>query len=325
MNPIVSVEATIYPEQSHSCSSAPQYAYAGYNYDYHDHASDQTLHVPLYAKKLNEVDLFQGRYSTSLNFSVAALKQAYPREWRNAMVTVKVCEDHNNDGKCSDETSQNTLSVTDVSFLADRVPNSMTLDVWNGRNLTLATDADLCEKQYSPVVLDLKGDGIQLSGPENGVQFDLNDSGQKVQTGWVAGNDDAFVVRDVNHNGRVDSGAELFGSATRLKNGQRAANGFEALKELDSNGDGFLDSRDKTWSDLRLWVDLNHNGKSEKGEILTLRSAKVNSLNLSYISMMEVDPFGNQTRQRSTFHEVVDGTTVSRLMIDVWFNTLVSQ
>ena len=43
-------------------------------------------------------------------------------------------------------------------------------------------------------------------------------------------------------DGRIDSGAELFGSATKLKNGARAANGFEAMKEIDSNDDGVLNS-----------------------------------------------------------------------------------
>ena len=77
---------------------------------------------------------------------------------------------------------------------------------------------------------------------------------------------------------------------------------------------------------MKLWVDLNHNGKSEKGEILSMKQGKVDSLNLSYIDLMEVDPFGNQTRQRSTFKSVMkNGELTARLMIDVWFNTLARQ
>ena len=67
--------------------------------------------------------------------------------------------------------------------------------------------------------------------------------------------------------------------------------------------------------------------QSEKGEILVLKQAGTESINLSYIEMMEVDPFGNQTRQRSTFRRVPKGSeeSVAHQVIDVWFNTLVSQ
>jgi len=39
-------------------------------------------------------------------------------------------------------------------------------------------------------------------------------------------------------NGSIDSGAELFGSATTLATGRFAKNGFEALAELDSDHNG---------------------------------------------------------------------------------------
>jgi hypothetical protein len=54
------------------------------------------------------------------------------------------------------------------------------------------------------------------------------------------------VVRDLNGNGTIDSGRELFGDNTILTRGARAgqvaANGFEALADLDSNADGKFNS-----------------------------------------------------------------------------------
>jgi hypothetical protein len=52
--------------------------------------------------------------------------------------------------------------------------------------------------------------------------------------GWV-GKDDGLLVFDKNNNGKIDDGSELFGNNTILSNGNKAANGFEALKDLDSN------------------------------------------------------------------------------------------
>ncbi len=49
-----------------------------------------------------------------------------------------------------------------------------------------------------------------------GVHFDHNGSGFKVKTGW-AGSEEGILVRDLNGNGQIDSGKELFGNATLLK------------------------------------------------------------------------------------------------------------
>ena len=320
-NPILSVEASL---PQNSCE-APKYASFGFTgYPQTKSSTPSVIKLLLKAYSLSMVNLFDGKYTAQLTeFSVQELRKKYPRHWRNALVNLAVCDDTNGNGKCSDELLKNQLSVNSAAFLADRIPYSMTLDVWNGRNLTKATDAEYCEKQYSPLVLDLKGDGIKLSSPR--VSFDLNDTGEKVTTGWTLGADDAFLVRDVNRNGRIDNGSELFGSATKLANGSRAANGFEALKELDKNHDGRVDSKDPSWKDLRLWLDKNANGLSEKGEILTMRAAQMESIDLQYIDLMEVDPFGNQTRQRSTFRRVSEGKSTALMVIDVWFNTLVSR
>jgi hypothetical protein len=42
---------------------------------------------------------------------------------------------------------------------------------------------------------------------------------------------------------KIDDGSELFGNNTILSNGNKAANGFEALKDLDSNNDGKIDNQ----------------------------------------------------------------------------------
>lgn len=95
----------------------------------------------------------------------------------------------------------------------------------------------------SPLVVDLDGDGAETTTMEDGIHFDHDNNGFAEKTSWV-GKDDGLLVRDINNNGKIDNGTELFGNNTVLSNGQKATNGFEALKDLDSNNDGVFNNQD---------------------------------------------------------------------------------
>ena len=66
-----------------------------------------------------------------------------------------------------------------------------------------------------------------------------------------------WIALDLDGDGAITSGAELFGSSTVLASGARARNGFAALAALDANGDGTVDARDPMFSRLVLWSDRN--------------------------------------------------------------------
>src|SRR5205807_105269 len=88
-----------------------------------------------------------------------------------------------------------------------------------------------------PLILDLNGDGVKTRNVTAGAFFDHDKNGLAQQTGWVSASD-GLLVRDCNGNGRIDDGTELFGDNTILKNGNKAPTGFQALADLDDNGDG---------------------------------------------------------------------------------------
>jgi len=132
--------------------------------------------------------------------------------------------------------------------------------------------------------------------------------------GWTAGADGLLAI-DLNHDGRIDDGTELFGTGTQLASGKRASNGYEAMAQYDSNGDGQLTAADAHFADLRVWVDANHDGKTDAGELKTLADLGIASLDLHGLAGTATD-HGNLLGLTSGY-TTTDGAT--HAMADVWF------
>ncbi|MEI6616243.1 MAG: calcium-binding protein, partial [Cyanobium sp. ELA507] len=172
------------------------------------------------------------------------------------------------------------------------------------------------EGTISPLVLDLDGNGvISRSINATPIHFDHDGNGFAERTGWV-GAGDGLLVRDLDGNGRITNGNELFGNATRLASGGLARNGFEALRSLDANGDGQVDSRDSAWQSLRVWVDRNADALTDGGELLTPEQVGVASLLLTYTEADLLDGQGNRHRQLGAY---LSSTGSRRDLTDVWF------
>jgi Ca2+-binding RTX toxin-like protein len=133
-----------------------------------------------------------------------------------------------------------------------------------------------------PLTLDLDGDGIETLAANGQVLFDHNADGVREGTGWV-GKDDGFLVIDKNANGQIDTGRELFGENYQKADGTFARDGFDALKDFDSNADGKIDNTDAQWSQLKIWKDANSNGSVEAGELLALDT--INSIGIKQINL----------------------------------------
>ena len=85
---------------------------------------------------------------------------------------------------------------------------------------------------YDPIALYLNNNGkIDTLSLENGVFFDHNGDEIAFKSSWV-NSSDGILVRDIDGDGKITSGAELFGNFTRLKNGELAKNGAEATGEI---------------------------------------------------------------------------------------------
>jgi hypothetical protein len=180
----------------------------------------------------------------------------------------------------------------------------------------------------SPIILDLSGAGFSLTSAQDGVLFDIAGTGRPIQIAWTTpGADNAFLCLP-DSGGKCDDGKDLFGNFTPQPQSPHH-NGFAALAVYDQpanggNGDGIIDARDKIFSSLRLWVDSNHDGICQPGELFTLPSQGVNSISLNYHLSMKRDQFGNLFRYRARVNPdgSPDDSDVGRTAYDVFLTTV---
>jgi hypothetical protein len=169
----------------------------------------------------------------------------------------------------------------------------------------------------TPLVIDLRSAGYAFSDGVNGTMFDIDADGDLDRVAWPLDDSVAFLFVDHNGNGQPDDGSELFGNYTRLASGTAAANGFEALRELDSNRDGFVNAYDSAWNALSLWRDGDRDGLGDASEIANLESSGVVELGLEYKWSGRRDQHANVFRWKG----IVRLTTGEKPYYDVYLAT----
>jgi hypothetical protein len=168
----------------------------------------------------------------------------------------------------------------------------------------------------TPIVLDLNGDGVRTLSMAAGVQFDIAANGAAAHTGWVS-KTDGLLVMDRNADGAINDGSELFGSSTTLLDGTRAADGYAALSELDTNHDGVVSSTDAGFAKLQVWVDSNSDGVSTAGELRSL--AELGISNISVLAERNISKDNGNIVGLTSSYQTTDGA--SHAAADVWFMT----
>jgi Domain of unknown function (DUF5801)/RTX calcium-binding nonapeptide repeat (4 copies) len=168
---------------------------------------------------------------------------------------------------------------TDWSSTAGRVHVATLDNVTTLAQLTAisASDVIVYNSVSDPIVLDLGNSGITLTGADQGVSFDMDADGEKENTGWTTGAD-GILVMDLDGSGAIENGNELI---SPFFNGGGFMDSVHALASLDGNSDGLIDSNDAAYGQLKVWIDGNHDGVSQVGELLSLTDLGIESIDVN--------------------------------------------
>jgi hypothetical protein len=145
---------------------------------------------------------------------------------------------------------------------------SVSIDLAMRRDLVVHREEHLrlgAAAMKDPLILDLTGGGARL-GSER-VSLDLDLDGQQEEFATVAPGA-GFLVVDLDGNGTVTDGSELFGP--------RSGDGFAELAAHDQDGNGWIDEGDSVFDQLRIWMTGSR--------LLSLREAGIGAISLGNVT-----------------------------------------
>ena len=174
-------------------------------------------------------------------------------------------------------------------------------------------ESDECN---TPLVLSFDGRAVEYTSTPAEFAMTTTDScGARdwptAATPWLA--------LDLDRNGNIDGGHELFGSGTRMNGIGRPGNGFIALAALDSNHDGQISAADERFGELVLWSDSDADRRSTLWELQPLASHGILAIDLQYDMPASLcDARGNCEVERARFtFEGPDGARSSGEVVDI--------
>ena len=172
----------------------------------------------------------------------------------------------------------------------------------------------------SPLVLSFNAGDTTVEFLGQSVPFNLDGNGAH-PVDWVAPTYPLLAL-DLNEDGVINDGRELFGTATVLKaTQQRAADGFSALAQYDDDGDKLINQNDAVFSRLLLWFDRNSDGASQPSELTGLPFKGVTAIHLDAQGAPANSSANAFITFTSTFDEQDCSATAPMFIADVWFRS----
>ncbi|WP_019894754.1 hypothetical protein [Hydrogenovibrio halophilus] len=129
--------------------------------------------------------------------------------------------------------------------------------------LSLATFQD-------PLVINFGSERTHLT--DQVFEFDLNSDGQN-QSLASLGRGSGYLALDLNDDGQINDGQELFGP--------QSGNGFTDLAQYDADGNGWIDEQDPIFDQLKLWMPQQG---EQDGALVSLSDKGVGAIYLQQVA-----------------------------------------
>ena len=131
-----------------------------------------------------------------------------------------------------------------------------------------------------PLVVNFDGNGVGLS--EKKFSFDLTMDGSPDMISYLK-QGSGFLALDLNNDGKINDGGELFGPAT--------GNGFAELAQYDQDQNGWVDENDPIYDRLSIWVK----DEDEEDQLFALGALGIGAIYLgNFVSKFDVKDENNQ-------------------------------
>lgn len=227
------------------------------------------------------------------------LSEEFEKFWNDFLDNV---ESYSSGGQAASEISENfetiqAAAASTVNIEQASSNSSAQLSANFEFNLELKVDSSrviLARKQMTdPLIIDLDGNGAEITKAEDGIKFDIDGDGGLEQTAISSGND-GLLALDKNSNGIIDNGTELFGD----QNG--AKNGFSELAKYDENNDGQIDSKDSIYDGLKVVKFKKMSDNKVTQELLSLKDIGILAISLSKIKNINDIINGNILTHKSS-------------------------
>ncbi|MBU0752114.1 MAG: VCBS repeat-containing protein [Gammaproteobacteria bacterium] len=168
-----------------------------------------------------------------------------------------------------EETEVTRFTAVGVIRTIDGKEISFQLDLTMSRHYREETNVSIRAGdavRKDPLVLNFGGTAAQLSNQH--FRFDLDNDGRAEELPLFTSGS-GYLALDLNNNGRIDSGAELFGPATN--------SGFAELARHDDDGNGWIDENDPVFARLQIWTPT----ADGSGRLVGLKKSGVGALALA--------------------------------------------
>ncbi|HOK84447.1 MAG TPA: hypothetical protein PLP64_09530 [Pseudothermotoga sp.] len=119
-----------------------------------------------------------------------------------------------------------------------------------------------------PLVLNFDNLPVNFSGKKIKIDLDLDGIVDEFK---APSKDVGFLALDINENGKIDDGRELFGPTT--------GNGFKELSRYDSDGNKWIDEADPIFAKLKIWM-IDEDGNQK---LLSLKEMNVGAIYLGFV------------------------------------------